>query len=92
MNEKKVIANQAVQSDKTAWNRKYNNLQVLVEKINILSDQVLELEALKMPIADEISELRNQMVQECIHPQEYLIDEGDGIIVCKFCENRFKMN
>lgn len=92
MNEKKLIANQAVQSDKTAWNRKYNNLQVLVEKINVLSDQILELEVQKMPIADEISELRNQMVQECIHPQEYLTDGEDDVVICKFCENRFKMN
>lgn len=88
MNVKKIIANQAVQSDKTAWNRKYSNLQVLVERINELSDQVLVIEDQKIPIALEIHELRTQMLQECIHPQEYLV-VVDGIATCKFCDNNF---
>jgi hypothetical protein len=91
MNVKKLIANQAVQADKTAWNRKYGNMQVLVSQMNELSSKILELEEQKMPIYDEIVGLREQMVQECIHPQDHLVEQ-DGVITCKFCDNRFGVN
>ena len=91
MNVKKIIANQAVQADKTAWNRKYSNMQILVAQMNELSNKILELEEQKMPIYDEIVELRAQMIQECIHPQDHLV-ETDDMITCKFCDNRFGVN
>jgi hypothetical protein len=30
------------------------------------------------------------MIKECIHPHELLI-ESDGVIICKFCNKKFKI-
>lgn len=87
---KKVIHQQSTQLDKTSWQRKYDNLQKLVKQVNDLADQMSEIEALKIPIIDQIAELRQQMVQECIHPVEMLVEHEDCTI-CKFCDKRINL-
>jgi hypothetical protein len=86
----KKVANTANISDKQSWNRKYDNLQTLISKVNSIGDKILELESSKSPIIDEIAILRERMIKECIHPQEFLTD-SDGQIICKFCNKKFNI-
>lgn len=82
---KKLILQQSSTLDKSSWNRKYDNLQKLVTEINSIAEEVMQLEIKKLPILDAINELRTEMVNECYHPEEYLVEKEDGLIECKFC-------
>jgi hypothetical protein len=81
------IANAANRSEKTSWNRKMDNMVRLLAALKPIEEQILELQAKKTPVFDEIAGLRKQMVNECIHPFEYLIVH-ENHAVCKFCEKR----
>lgn len=82
------ISNSANRSEKTSWNRKMDNMVKLLAKLKPIEDKILDIiEKEKMPIQDEIHELRQLMVKECIHPSEYLVQEN-GWVRCKFCERR----
>lgn len=87
----KQVSNVANQSDKNAWNRKFDNMQKLIDQVNTLADQIMDLEEQKMPLIDEINQLRTIMVQECIHPKDMII-EYDDHIHCKFCDKKFTVN
>ncbi len=84
---KESIANNANRSEKTSWNRKMDNMVRLLAELQPIEEQIVELEAKKLPIFDEIQELRTQMVQDCVHPYEYLLIENN-VAKCKFCERR----
>ncbi len=84
---KESISNNANRSEKTSWNRKMDNMVRLLAELNPIEEQILELEAKKIPIFDEIQELRTQMVQDCIHPYEYLLIENN-VAKCKFCNRK----
>lgn len=84
---KDTISNHASRSEKTSWNRKMDNMVSLMARITPIEQQIIDLQAEKMPIFDEIQELRNMMVNECIHPHEYLVVEEDHV-VCKFCNKK----
>jgi hypothetical protein len=81
-------------ADSGIWYRKLKNLQALVADANTIEQQILELQEQKMPIYDEIAQLRSTMVDECCHPLEFLLEqdnwEENGItyklVKCKFCE------
>lgn len=74
-------------SERTSWDRKMNNMVKLLAKLRPIEEQIEQLLAEKVPVFDEIQELRSSMVSECIHPINYLHHAGDHI-VCKFCEAR----
>lgn len=83
-----LISNLSNRSEKTSWNRKMDNLVKLLTKLQPIEQKILDIiEKEKMPIQDEIHTLRQIMVNECIHPIEYLVEEKDGIC-CKFCDKR----
>lgn len=82
-----AISNNANRSDKTSWNRKMDNMVKILAKLRPIEQQIIELQAQKMPILDEIAELRKIMITECVHPFEYLVDHGDHV-VCKFCNKK----
>lgn len=84
---KETIANHASRSEKTSWNRKMDNMVSLMATIRPIEEKIIELQAEKFPIFDEIQSLRNIMVNECIHPGEYLVVEDDHV-VCKFCNKK----
>ncbi len=86
----KKVSNTANISDKQSWNRKYDNLQKLINQVNMIGDKILDLESEKNPIIDEISILRSRMIQECIHPHD-LLTESNGMIICKFCNKKFNI-
>lgn len=87
---KEKIANGPPRAEKVSWNRKLANLEALYAKITPLEDQILDLIAQKQPIYDEMQEMRNTMVDECIHPFDYLVVKDDHIL-CKFCNRRMKV-
>ena len=78
------VANAANRSEKTSWNRKMDNMVMLIAKIRPIEDQIIQLIADKQPIMDEIAEMRSSMIAECIHPINHLT-EHNGILLCKFC-------
>lgn len=78
------VANNASRSEKTSWNRKMDNMVKLMAKLRPIEEQIIELTAQKMPVMDDINELRLTMVNECIHPYEYLAFK-DTHVECKFC-------
>ena len=84
------IANHATRSEKVAWDRKRSNMDRLVGHLRPLEDQILEIRSLMQPIYDEIAELRQTMVDECVHPYDMLINNNDGTITCKFCNKTMK--
>lgn len=83
---KEEISNTANRSEKVSWNRKLDALVKLVARIRPIEEEILELHVKKMPIFDEIQELRETMVNECVHPFEYLeLDASQEFAICKFC-------
>lgn len=89
--ELETIANTASRSEKTSWNRKMNNMVSLLAKLKPIEDQILDLMKQKETIFDEIQELRQVMVKECIHPFEQLVYKEDHI-ECKFCNRKLNLN
>lgn len=87
---KEKIANGPKRAEKVSWNRKLANLEALYDKITPLEDQILDLIAQKQPIYDEMQEIRSTMVDECIHPFDYLVIQDDHIL-CKFCNRKMKV-
>jgi len=80
-----TISNHASRSEKTSWNRKKKNMERLIsEDLNPLEQQIMELEAIKAPIVDEISMYRKAMVESCVHPFDMLVTK-DNHAECKFC-------
>lgn len=85
------ISNQSTRSEKTAWNRKMDNMVKLLARIRPLEEQILDLTAQKAPLLDEVVELRKTMVNECVHPYEQLV-QRDGYVECKFCGRKIRVN
>lgn len=85
-----LIADAATRGEKVSWDRKMDNMVSLIAKLRPIEDKILDLMAEKQPIIDEISELRHQMVKECVHPYTHLVLKGD-VAECKFCSKRFGM-
>lgn len=82
------ISNHANRSEKTSWKRKRNNMEILISKLLPVEEKILEIfKNEKQPLLDQVYELRQQMVKECIHPYEHLIKK-DGYVECKFCNRK----
>jgi hypothetical protein len=88
MKEARKISGQSTQLDKANWMRKFDKIQGYIGEVNQLAEQIMELEKAKMPILDQIAELRNELVVDCIHPKDYLV-KVDGVVGCTFCDRRF---
>jgi hypothetical protein len=85
------IANHANRSEKTAWKRKLNNMEGLLDKLKPIEEKILTIIAdEKQPVLDEIAELRAIMVKDCVHPYEHLVEKED-FVECKFCGRRIKV-
>lgn len=87
------IANHANRSEKTSWNRKKKNMErLIIEELSPIEEQILDLQAQKGPIIDEINMYRKAMVDTCIHPFEMLLSKEAGYVECKFCGKKLKVN
>lgn len=82
------ISNHADRSEKTAWKRKLANMEKLIEKLRPIEEKILNIiKEEKQTMLDEIQSLRQEMVKDCIHPYEHLVQK-DGYVECKFCNRR----
>lgn len=81
------VANTANRSEKTSWQRKQRNMDDLLKQIRPIEDKILSMQAQLQPIYDAVAMLRTVMVNECIHPQDYLVIK-EGFVECKFCNKR----
>lgn len=84
-----AIADNATRGEKVSWDRKMDNMVSILAKLRPLEEQIIELMAQKQPILDEISELRREMVRDCVHPYTHLAVQQNGSINCKFCNRSF---
>lgn len=84
-----TIADAATRGEKVSWDRKMDNMVGLLAKLRPIEDQIGDLMTSKMPIMDEISALRRDMVRDCTHPYTHLIHLGNNAARCKFCEKTF---
>ena len=85
-----TIANNSDRSEKTSWNRKMDNMIKLIAKLRPIEEQILDLESRKLPIIDEVQELRQLMIKECVHPYDHLTYFEDHM-KCKFCERNISV-
>ena len=87
------IANNATRNEKVSWDRKMDNMVKLISKLRPIEDKIMDLMAQKLPLFDDISALRTEMVKECIHPSSHLVfkvdDDMGEYVECKFCDRRF---
>jgi len=82
------IANHANRSEKTTWKRKFSNMEILILKLRPIEEKILKImKNEKQPLLDQVHDLRQQMVKECIHPYEYLVKKN-GYVECKFCNRK----
>lgn len=80
------IANKPERSEKVSWNRKMDNLVRLMAQLEPIEQKLLEIISNeKLPLMDQVQELRETMVNECVHPFEYLATTAAGEVECKFC-------
>ena len=86
-----TVANAATRSEKVAWERKMDNMQVLIGTLKPLEDKILEIMVSKNAILDNIANSRKDMVRDCIHPYEHLVPHDDRSVTCKFCNKRFTL-
>ena len=87
---KEQVANSATRNEKVSWDRKMDNMVKLLTDLQPIEDQILDLQAKKMPIIDSVQALRTEMVQSCVHPFTHQVYHDDHI-VCKFCERKFNV-
>ena len=87
---KETIANGPSRGEKVSWNRKMDNMVKLFAKITPIEEKILELMSEKQPLFDEIQQLRQTMVTECVHPYEYLVVK-DTHVLCKFCNRKITL-
>jgi len=87
---KEEISNNANRSEKTSWNRKMDNMVKLLAEIRPIEEQIIDLHEKRIPLFDQIQELRAQMLLECIHPYEYVLVLEDHC-VCKFCDRKLSL-
>lgn len=84
------VANHATRSEKTAWHRKYKNMQAYVNSINEIENSILDLMEQKQQIVDKMETIRLTMIDECIHPVELLMFK-ENHIDCKFCNKQLSI-
>ena len=84
--QKQAVDTATSKAEKASWKRKQKNIDKLVAELEPLEDSIMEIMTAKNEILDKITVIRKQMVQECIHPHDQLVVQGDGSILCKFCD------
>jgi L-lysine 2,3-aminomutase len=87
-----TVANHSDRSEKTSWNRKMDNMVTLLAKLRPIEEEIISLQGKKMPIFDEVQQLRELMVAECIHPYQHLVLTDEHTVTCKFCNRRIAVN
>lgn len=101
------IAAVSTRKEKVSWSRKMDNMIQLLGQLKPIDEKILDLQARKQPIMDEITTLRELMVRECVHPIDQLVHVADSIAVfglmisdkdkrehavCKFCNKKLVLS
>ena len=86
-----VILKASDKNSRLAWIRKNKKMSEIIEKLQPIENELLRLQALKKPLLENIEELRQIMVRDCPHMEEYLIHHGK-YIECKFCGTKIGIN
>jgi len=84
------VADNSSRSEKVSWNRKMDNMVKLMASLRPIEEEIVRLSNQKIPVFDEIQELRKVMVLECVHPFDYLLHKEDHIS-CKFCNKNLSI-
>jgi ABC-type uncharacterized transport system ATPase component len=87
---KETISNAATRGEKISFDRKMNNMVLLLSQLSPLEEQITELMARKIPILDSVQALRVEMVNSCVHPSTHLVI-NEHYAVCKFCDRKFNI-
>lgn len=87
-----TVADSATRSEKVSYDRKMDNMVSLLAKLKPIEEKILDLMSEKTPIVDEITNLRREMVRDCVHPYQMLTHKGDNLAECKFCGRTFNVN
>lgn len=83
---KESVSNHATRSEKTSWSRKRLNLEKLINKeIRSREERILDLQQELRPFYDQVKDMREEMVDTCIHPFDHLVLLESGGVYCKFC-------
>ena len=85
------VSKHADKNQRLAWRRKKKRIEDLIERLQPLQEKKLELILEMQPTLDEIEDVRQEMVKECIHPADYLVHKGTHI-ECKFCRSKIRVN
>lgn len=86
------VVNHATKNERIAWNRKHKKLSTMIEeKISPIEDKILELIMEKQTHIDVVTELRDILIKECVHPREFLVNNDDHVL-CKFCNRKLNVN
>lgn len=80
-------------TDKANWRRQQKIMIELIEELQPYEQAILEAQAEKSKIVDQIADLRQKMVHKCIHPIDHLVIKDDSpdthiIVECKFCDKQ----
>jgi len=85
-----TICDHATRGEKVSWNRLMDNMVSLLAKLKPIEDKIVALQSQKLPIIDEVANLRRRMVMDCVHPYEQLVLTAEHV-ECKFCMRRFRV-
>lgn len=84
------VADHATRNEKVSWDRKMDNMVKLLATLRPIEDRIADLLAQKIPVLDEIRELRQDMCTHCVHPYTHLVHKEDHI-ECKFCTSKLSI-
>lgn len=91
-NIKRSICTVFDRNERAIWRRKFATMQdILNDELSPIENQILDLIGQKNVIIDKIQEIRLELVEGCIHPDEYLV-EKDNYVECKFCNKKVKIS
>lgn len=80
----------AEKNQKLSWSRKKKRIDELVERVQPIENKIMDLIREKQPILDQIDEVRDKMVKECVHPKDHLSHRGDHVL-CRFCQRKINV-
>lgn len=86
----KAVSNFKTKNEKLAFNRRQKKIEDLVQELEPLNDSLMKIQADRQKIIDVITELRQQLIKECVHPKNSLIHK-DTFIECKFCNAKISI-
>lgn len=86
-----TIASHANKGEIAAWSRKRKAIERVIEvHIRPLEDKILEINGALMPLYDQLTKMRGELTEFCIHPIDMLVPI-DNHVLCKFCNARMNV-